>query len=288
MMNPPVVRPKDVAANAGVATVEVRRHRATGLWAGPDAVAVEEPLEIRLHEQGAPASTRTVAITMRTPGADDALAVGFLFTEGLLRGPEDVVDVSRCGGEQASNIIHVTVASHCFAALPDVQRSFYTTSSCGICGKASIEAIAVPFGPIQDQLRIRRSVLQGLPELLRARQPLFAQTGGIHGCARFDARGLLGEPFEDVGRHNALDKLIGRLLLRGALPALGSGVLLSGRASFELVQKALVAGMECVAAVGAPSSLAVELAEAHGATLIGFLGASRCNVYAGAHRIEEG
>lgn len=293
-MQPPLPvhseEPERASSDAGATAIfAVERFRGSTRALESDTVAVEEPLELRLVSADEPRSSRTVAITMRTPGADAALAVGFLFTEGLIRSFDDLVDVQRCGGSAAGNVVRVTVAAHCFAALPDVQRSFYTSSSCGVCGKASIDAIAVPFGAIGDVLRIRRRALHGLPEALRQQQPTFALTGGIHGCALFDASGLRGEPCEDVGRHNALDKLIGALFQSRALPSTGFGVLLSGRASFELVQKALVAGIECIAAVGAPSSLAVDLARKHGATLVGFLGAERCNVYAGGHRIlEEG
>lgn len=256
-----------------------------------DAVAVEEPLEIRLgFTLGSSAVRRSIAVTMRTPGHDAELAVGFLVGEGLLSVASTVTDVRPCNDDPtvpgAQNVIRVDVEKPNTDALSRLDRNFYTTSSCGVCGKASIDAIAVPVLPVRAELRVDGALIPKLPARLRDAQPAFGASGGIHGAGLFNTDGTLVVVREDVGRHNALDKLIGRLFLDGELPATEQVLLLSGRASFELIQKALVAGIRFIAAVGAPSTLAIDLAARHGATLVGFVRGGTYNIYTGAERIE--
>ncbi|HXO22458.1 MAG TPA: formate dehydrogenase accessory sulfurtransferase FdhD [Thermoanaerobaculia bacterium] len=256
----------------------------------PDLLAAEEPLEMRVTvERDGRRERHAVAVTMRTPGHDFALAAGFFYSEGIVAGPEAIWRIAYCTEtteEAAGNVVEV----HLRPGVPfDPQRfsrNVYTTSSCGVCGKTSIDLVRAvcPAPPIGRQ-RIARDVLTGLPEILRQAQPVFSRTGGLHAAGLFDAAGRLLLQHEDVGRHNAVDKLIGTLLLDGALPASDRLLLVSGRASFELVQKALAAGIPILAAVGAPSSLAVELAQEFGLTLVGFLRGNRFNVYAGEERI---
>jgi FdhD protein len=235
-----------------------------------DAVAVEEPLEIRVD--GEP-----IAVTMRTPGHDDELAAGFLYGEGLIRAVPEV----RLTPDLAANTIDVAGP----LARPLDARRFYTTSSCGICGRGALDEVAVhapvlPGGPVMP-----RDVIASLPD--RLRQPTFELTGGLHGAGLFDSSGALLFAREDVGRHNALDKLVGRALFHGLLPLHGHAVCVSGRLSFELVQKAAVAGAPILVGVGAPSSLAVELARDREMTLCGFARAGRVNVYSGPERVEN-
>jgi FdhD protein len=256
-----------------------------------DVIAVEEPLEIRLMRDGLPEADenggtgRSISITMRTPGHDAELAVGFLHGEGLLREPRDVIDTGYCG--PTGNILRVTVRADLPLDLARLARNFYSTSSCGVCGKASIEAVTTSTGErhIGGNLIVRESVLRGLPDALRASQTGFAETGGMHAVGLFSAEGEFIASREDVGRHNAMDKLVGAALLAGELPWRDRIVLLSGRASFELLQKAMMAGAPLVAAIGAPSTLAVELAESAGITLVAFLRPGGCNVYCNAWRV---
>jgi len=254
-----------------------------------DAIAVEEPLEIRLRKDG-PAENggtgRPISITMRTPGDDPELALGFLFGEGLLREPRDVVDVRPCG--PTGNVIRVTVRADLPLDLERLQRNFYTTSSCGVCGKASIEAVTANVGirSVASDLIVRESVLRVMPDVLRAVQAGFAETGGMHAVGLFTAEGELIASREDVGRHNAMDKLVGAALMNGTLPWSQRIVLLSGRASFELIQKAMMAGAPLVAAIGAPSTLALELAQSAGITLVAFLRSGGCNVYCHPSRVR--
>ncbi|MFT6396177.1 MAG: FdhD protein [Bradymonadia bacterium] len=255
-----------------------------------DAVAVEEPLEIRLGFQlGSSPVRRSIAVTMRTPGHDAELAVGFLVGEGLLSKASTVTDVRPCNDdptvEGAQNVIRVDVENPNTEALSRLDRNFYTTSSCGVCGKASIDAIAVPVLHVDANFTVDSELIPGLPARLRSAQTAFLATGGIHGAGLFDEGGTLLLVREDVGRHNALDKIVGRLFLDGELPASGRLLLLSGRASFELIQKALVAGIRFIAAVGAPSTLAIDLAARHDATLVGFVRDGGYNIYSGADRI---
>jgi FdhD protein len=245
-----------------------------------DLVAVEEPLEIRV-------AGRSVAVVMRTPGNDRELAAGFLVTEGLLRQRDDVLDIVRCtsGGssEGASfeNIVDVLLASGAAVDLSRLTRHVFTSSSCGICSKASIDAVQAQFASIPRALSPRRELLVSLPGKLNAAQEAFAATGGLHASALFDRDGTLELVREDVGRHNALDKVIGHAFLAERLPLEDRILLVSGRVSFELMQKALAAGIACVAAISAPTTAAVEFAVASGQTLVGFLRGDRMNVYAG-------
>lgn len=263
------LRPKSIARIKGGAAAE----------AGNDAVAVEEPLEIRV-------GGRALAVVMRTPGHDRELAAGFLVTEGVVRQRDDVLDIVRCSegdgdGANRENIVDVLLAPGAAVDLARLTRHVFTSSSCGICSKASIEALRVTFPLPVPALAPRREVLCALPERLRAAQAGFDATGGLHACAVFDAEGKLEAVFEDVGRHNALDKLIGQAFFAERLPLSGRILLLSGRVSFEMVQKARAAGIPCIAAISAPTTAAVELAVAGGQTLVGFLRGNRMNVYAG-------
>ncbi len=256
-----------------------------------DELATEEPLEIRVSYIDAGTERRqSIAVTMRTPGNDFELAAGFLYSEGVISGPEAIDQIAYCtdvDGPQMYNIVTVHLRPGVPFDPDRLSRNVYTTSSCGVCGKTSLELVRTvcPNRPIGD-FRLRPEILLGLPETLARAQPVFARTGGLHASALFDAGGKLLLVREDVGRHNAMDKLIGALLLAGKLPASNTVVLVSGRASFELVQKAVMAGIPVLAAVGAPSSLAVELAREFDLTLIGFLRGDRFNVYSGAGRIN--
>jgi FdhD protein len=259
-----------------------------------DTLAAEEPMETRLLQESAHGPIRkSIAITMRTPGDDFELAVGFLFGEGIVRSRDDVLDVSYCldddvSQEQQLNVVTVTLRPGLALDLARVERNFYTTSSCGVCGKASLEALTMQActplapGPVVKPATIRR-----LPQMLRDAQAVFHATGGLHAAGLFDPDGTLLDLREDVGRHNALDKLIGRQVMAGQHILDNHILLLSGRASFELLQKALMARIPIVAAVGAPSSLAVELAETFAITLCGFVRADGFNVYAEAERLNQ-
>ena len=257
-----------------------------------DSVAVEEPLEIQLSYPSAEgAAAKSISITMRTPGDDAELAVGFLYTEGIIQSSEQVASVEHAGAADPDsglrNIIRVALKPGVDVDIGRLQRHFYTTSSCGVCGKASLEALRVTG---QESLADKgatfpRSIIISLPDKLAAKQEVFAKTGGLHAAAIFDQDGEIRVLKEDVGRHNATDKVIGELLAEGKLPANEMGLMLSGRASFELVQKALVAGIPLLAAVSAPSSLAVQLAQEFDMTLIGFLRNSNFNIYAGEWRV---
>jgi FdhD protein len=236
-----------------------------------DLLAVEEPLQIRVNG-------RDLSITMRTPGHDRELAAGFLFTEGIVKTRADLLSI-----ESGDNSVTLTLAAGVDLG---AARNFYTTSSCGVCGKASIDSLHAVGCSMLPHLRISREIIHGLPEKLRAAQAVFDHTGGLHGAALFDSAGAIELVREDVGRHNAVDKLIGAAFLDGRLPLAQRILLLSGRASFELIQKAVVAGIPVVAAVGAPSSLAVQTALRFGMTLLGFVRDGRFNVYSGLSRLE--
>jgi len=255
----------------------------------PDSLATEEPMEIRLVSGDA---RQTVAVTMRTPGADFELAAGFLYGEGIISSPEDVKKISYCvdpdlDAEQQYNIVNVELRGDKDYDLRSLERHFYTTSACGVCGKASLEQLelhgcpVIPSGP-----EVSAEVVYSLPEKLREAQGLFEATGGLHAAALFDAEGELVALREDVGRHNATDKLVGWALLEGRLPLSGQIVMVSGRSSFEILQKCLTAGVPVVCAVSAPSSLAVDVARQFNITLIGFLRGNRFNVYSGHERMH--
>ncbi|MDQ4126349.1 MAG: formate dehydrogenase accessory sulfurtransferase FdhD [Actinomycetota bacterium] len=255
----------------------------------PDTLATEEPMEIRLVGGG---RRQTVAVTMRTPGADFELAAGFLYGEGIVSSPEDIVKISYCvdsdlDAEQQYNIVNVELRGGREYDLRPLERHFYTTSACGVCGKASLEQLelrgcpVVPPGP-----EVSAETVYSLPGKLREAQGLFDATGGLHAAALFDANGELLALREDVGRHNATDKLVGWALLEGRLPLSEHIVMVSGRSSFEILQKCLTAGVPVVCAISAPSSLAVDVAKEFGMTLVGFLREKRFNVYAGFDRIH--
>jgi FdhD protein len=251
-----------------------------------DYLAVEEPLEIRV--QG-----HSVAVVMRTPGEDRELAAGFLVTEGLVRVAHDVLEIRHqphCLSEISlpdGNVINVRLRQPDSLDLKRLTRHVFSSSSCGICSKASIDAVRQQFPPIQDDFQVDPQVLLGLPAALASAQETFKRTGGLHACALFDLTGRLEVIREDVGRHNALDKVVGWALLRYQLPLRQHILLLSGRASFEMMQKALAAGIPVVAAISAPSSLAAEFASESGQTLVGFLRGSRMNIYADANRLTN-
>ena len=260
------------AINAGV-----RSHRT-------DALATEEPMEIRVEAPGQ--EPQRVAVTMRTPGGDYELAAGFLFTEGLIR-PGDVRRVAYCdnlpGEDQRYNVVSVTLDRAFEPSL--LNRNFFATSSCGVCGKAALDDVEVRCEPVGTGPTIALEVLLGLTETLREGQHVFAKTGGLHAAGLFTADGTLVGLREDVGRHNAVDKVIGEQVLLGSLPLAEHVLLVSGRLSFEIVQKAAMAGIAVVGAVSAPSSLAVEAAERFGMTVVGFVRERRCNVYTHPERI---
>jgi FdhD protein len=251
-----------------------------------DQLATEEPLEIRLLSP-----QKTVAVTMRTPGADFELAAGFLYSEGVVSSREDIDRISYCvdadvDGEQRYNIVNVALREGLSVDLQPLERHFFTTSACGVCGKASLEALrsreypVIPNGP-----EVSAAVIYSLPDQLRSAQRVFSTTGGLHAAGLFDAKGTLLSVREDVGRHNALDKLVGSAILSNELPLNNRIVMVSGRSSFEILQKCLAAGVPIVCAVSAPSSLAVTLAREFGITLIGFLRGERFNIYAGKERL---
>jgi len=251
----------------------------------PDTVTVEEPLEIRV-------GNTSLAVTMRTPGDDFDLAIGFLLTEGLVSGAEDVRGLMHCldegdDGRPTYNVVDVTLAPGVPPPPASATRGFYTTSSCGICGKASIDAIRTRsrYAVSEDMTPLSPVVLAGMPETLRANQKVFDRTGGLHAAGLFTAGGELLAVREDVGRHNAVDKLVGWAAREGMVPLAGHVLCVSGRASFELTQKALMAGIPTLAAVSAPSSLAVDLATEAGMTLVGFVRPPHLTVYAGGDRL---
>ena len=273
----PSVEARVVTYEAGVATPRY------------DRLATEEPLEIRLRAGG---ESRTIAITMRTPGNDFELAAGFLHNEGILTRYDTLLGISFCidrdvDAEQRYNIVNVDLAARTLPDLQMLDRHFTTTSACGVCGKANLDALEERgLERVASDIVLDAETIVALPDRLRAAQGVFAQTGGLHAAALFDAAGALAAVREDVGRHNALDKLVGSAFLAKRLPLDRSVLLVSGRASYELVQKAVAARIPIVCAVSAPSSLAVDLARRFGVTLVGFLRGSRFNVYAHPDRIR--
>ncbi|MCF2444662.1 formate dehydrogenase accessory sulfurtransferase FdhD [Dyadobacter sp. CY345] len=252
-----------------------------------DLIAVEEPLEIQvLYQSEGQLVRKSISVTMRTPGNDEELATGFLFTEGILHNPNQVSKVETDIWDE--NKVLITFADQETPRLQTAERNFYTTSSCGVCGKSSIDAIKTvsSFTDQSDDLSVSADLFYNLQNVLKKQQEVFQNTGGLHASGLFDLEGNLIMLREDVGRHNALDKLIGASFLQDKLPLDQNILLLSGRASFELIQKASMAGIKIVAAIGAPSSLALQLAEEFGMTLIGFLGKNRFNIYSGSSRIR--
>ncbi len=288
-MPPPGSKPsltgRPEASQAAIQRYESGRPAATT----EDAVAVEEPLEIRLGRvENGKLRHQPISITMRTPGDDFELAAGFLFTEGILQSNAQVREIQHCGkGKGATNTLRVDLVADVDVDMKRLERNFYTTSSCGVCGKTSLEALATGAQPVSPPagFTVDARVIDELPGRLQAQQHVFRSTGGLHASALFSRTGELLGLREDVGRHNALDKLIGARFLAGTLPANDTILFLSGRASFELLQKAVMAGIPVVCAVGAPSSLAVDAAREFGVTLLGFVRGQRFNVYAGGERL---
>ncbi len=258
----------------------IQRWEGGRLQPGMDSLTLEEPLELIVRRNGV---TEPVSITMRSPGDDAALAVGFLHGEGVVRQRTHVVDCAVESGK-----VTVELSDSCSFDIDQLKRHFYATSSCGVCGRASIEAITANEPPEidRDVPEVSSDMLASLADRLKSSQETFEKTGGLHAAALFHSDGTLRLACEDVGRHNAVDKVIGHLFLDGELPASSSILLLSGRLAFELVQKAAMAGIPIVAGIGAASSLAVELARQRGITLVGFLSEQRFNVYSGAWRLS--
>ena len=260
----------------------IARYRNGGFAQKADALAAEEPLEIRIEGE-------SVAVLMRTPGHDRELAAGFLVTENVVGTADDLFEITVCGdnaaGTDETNIVNVTLKNPARFDAKKFSRSLISSSSCGICGKASIDAMAQQFAPINSELKIPATSLLDLPARLSAAQKTFQLTGGLHACALFGKDGSILAVREDVGRHNALDKLIGLALFENRLPLDREILLLSGRVSFEMVQKALAAGIAIIAAISAPTSLAVEFARSNNQTLVGFLRGNEMNVYSGEERI---
>jgi FdhD protein len=253
----------------------------------PDHLATEEPMEIRALGPGQ--EPVTVAVTMRTPGNDFELAVGFLFTEGLIGSRQDVVSIVYCDlppDEQQFNVVTVELGRPFDPE--SVKRNFYVSSSCGVCGKASLDQVRVMCAPVTSDLSVQASVIERLPETLRTTQRIFEQTGGLHASGLFDSEGRMDSVREDVGRHNAVDKLVGQALLGGHLPLSNRILMVSGRVSFEIVQKAAIAGIPMICAVSAPSSLAVQTAVELGMTMVGFVRGSSFNVYSDPGRVKTG
>jgi FdhD protein len=275
--------------NESTIAVEIQKRSDSGKSIFTDALAVEEPLEIRLGQ-------KTVSITMRTPGNDLELATGFLFTEGLIQSADQILEIKNCGPAlsqaQSQNVVRVELRPEVKIDLKRLERHFYTSSSCGVCGKTSIEALQVknnyfiPPGENSKGPFVSSELIHDLPRRLRESQAVFDRTGGLHASALFSLEGRELCVREDVGRHNALDKLIGWACLENGLPLDEAVLLVSGRASFELIQKAVTAGIRIFAAVGAPSSLAVELARESNLTLLGFVREQRFNIYHGEWRIR--
>lgn len=265
---------------------EIKRFENGEFQSKQDVLSIEDPLEIRVSHRGV---INKVAITMRTPVFDKELAIGFLFTEGLLKDSADIENIQVLNHPNEGQIVKVEIQDSADFSIEKVQRNFYTTSSCGVCGKASIESVrtACEISNPQNNFVVESSILTALPKELRNAQESFSHTGGIHACALFRKSGEFLELFEDVGRHNALDKLIGAQLMKKNIPINNSILLLSGRASFELVQKAAMAGISIICAIGAPSSLAVELAEDLKICLVGFLKENRFNIYTEFNRIVQ-
>ena len=243
-----------------------------------DRIAAEEPLEIRVEGH-------SVAVVMRTPGHDCELAAGFLLTENLIRTHTDIFDITQCGSSAADQVVNVTLRNPAAFDLSKLTRHVFSSSSCGVCSKATIDAVRQQFAPVDSDCRVQAAIILQLPSRLRENQETFEQTGGLHACALFDLDGKLLALREDVGRHNALDKLIGHTLLDDSSRLRERVLFLSGRVSFEMMQKALAAGIPIVAAISAPTTLAIDFARESNQTLIGFVRGETMNIYAGADRV---
>jgi FdhD protein len=274
----------DVFVRRPVTSVRVRSIDVGQVVDRPDKLATEEPMEIRVHGPGQ--EHMPLAVTMRTPGADFELAVGFCVTEGVVPSGAEVANVAYCvdGGEQQYNI--VTVFARVPVSIEGRERNFFANASCGLCGKAALDQVELELPPIDDGVVVDGSTVLELPGRLRDVQRVFDVTGGLHAAALFDATGGLVAVREDVGRHNALDKLVGHAALGGRLPLRGHVLLVSGRVSFEIVQKAAAAGIPVLCAVSAPSSLAVQAATRLGQTVVGFVRPGRFNVYSHPERVD--
>ncbi|HRK53154.1 MAG TPA: formate dehydrogenase accessory sulfurtransferase FdhD [Cyclobacteriaceae bacterium] len=275
-----------------VKPIEITKVSEGGSKVIPDLMAVEEPLEIRIgYGALGERQQKSLSVTMRTPGHDYELAIGFLFTEGIIDAYDQVELIKYCEDagrqEERENVVRIELKPGVNFDLSKLQRNFYTSSSCGVCGKSSIEAVHVTCTQIQDNINIERKVIHGLSDKLRDAQQIFEHTGGLHAVGLFDLSGKLLLTREDVGRHNAMDKIVGACLFKNVIPLSKTILLVSGRASFELVQKGLRAGVPIMAAVGAPSSLAVTLAKDLGMTLLGFVRGGSFNIYCGAQRIDS-
>jgi FdhD protein len=269
--------------------IKITRVGEKGILETNDQLAVEEPLEIQMmYGSAGNRITKIISVTMRTPGNDEELATGFLFTEGIINNKNQVTKIlpDREDGNKVTVILCETAVPH----LQTAERNFYTTSSCGVCGKSGIDAIKTVsmYAQQEDAMKVNAAVFYSLPTALKKEQELFATTGGLHASSLFDVDGNLLLLREDVGRHNALDKVIGACFFNNHLPLDNTILLLSGRASFELIQKASMAGIKIIASIGAPSSLALQAAEEFGITLIGFLGNENFNIYSASHRIVFG
>ncbi len=274
---------------------EITRVQGHDIIVANDVIATEEPLEIRIGFRAAAGrQEKSISITMRTPGADDELAAGFLCTEGILTSPDDIIEIWHRSppipGSNLRNVIRVDLVDSADVDFARLERHFYTTSSCGVCGKASLDALRIESNHTtaiaESKFQIHLDDVLTLAKKLEKKQKVFGETGGLHASGLFDATGEIIFAREDVGRHNAMDKLIGRLFMDNKLPAAEHGIVVSGRTSFELVQKVAMAGVPVLVAVGAPSSLAIDVAREFGITLVGFLRDGRFNIYSAGHRIK--
>jgi len=274
---------------------EITRVQGHDIIVANDVIATEEPLEIRIgYRATAGRQEKSVSITMRTPGTDDELAAGFLCTEGILMSPDDIIEIWHRSppipGSNLRNVIRVDLVDSADVDFERLERHFYTTSSCGVCGKASLDALRIQSNHAtaiaESEFRIHLDDVLTLARKLEKQQKVFGETGGLHAAGLFDATGEIVIAREDVGRHNAMDKLIGRLFMDNKLPAAEHGIVVSGRTSFELVQKVSMAGVPVLVAVGAPSSLAIDVARQFGITLVGFLRDGRFNIYSAGQRIK--
>ena len=272
--------------------IQIQRVSAESFAIETDTLAVEEPLEIRLgFLENGKQTHKAISITMRTPGNDFQLAAGFLFTEGILNSKDQIKSIKHCGKfPNNQNTIRIDLAENTIIDFKKLERNFYTTSSCGVCGKTSLEALNIAGAKAigqKDLPKISPKAIHELPKKLLEKQTVFGETGGLHAAALFDISGHLIDLKEDVGRHNAVDKLIGKQFLENVLPLSDKIFFLSGRASFELVQKAVMANIPIICAVGAPSSLAVEAAREFNITLLGFVRDRRFNIYTGDKRVQS-